>query len=122
MREVIQDVYSDGSYAVYGNIEKSKVCLVFEEYFNRKEIKKLINKDVPILYILLDLQKLLNIDMNLNKSSFIPINSNSVPTTIILLKSSVFEESQKIINDNCNKSIYELGKEIKKLKIKNKHN
>ena len=117
IREVIQDIYSDGSYALYGNIEKSKTCLVFEKYFNRDDIKEVISKNVPIMYILLDLQNLLKINMNLRESNFISVNDKYKPTTVILINNNVFIESKEIIDNNRNKSLYELGKEIKTLKL-----
>lgn len=104
VREIFIDMYLDGSYTIYGNENKSKECIVMENYFNKKDILNRINNGIPPLYILLELEKSF-------KKSNINIDLVNKFIMIVLIKKYVFENCQDILINNNNKSFIELANE-----------
>lgn len=101
VREIIEDVYLDGSFVVYGNFFKSKECQILEQYFNQDKIKQLIKKGGRPLDILLDL------DLPFKNPYIIPINDDKF-VMVVLIENNVFENTRNLLIENRNKSFAEL--------------
>ena len=108
VREIIQNIYSDGSSATYANQEKSLECLGLEKLLNDEKIKRKIKVGAPIIYILNDLKISVKRETLLNDTN-----------TVICVKPHVFENARDLMLKYSNTSFLDLCKELEKKK-KNK--
>lgn len=119
VREIAQDIYTDGSIANYSNKEKSEMCLKLEKLFNSPETKEQLRIGEPIREILTQ-----------SKISYVPANIidifskkrfSSQTGYVTSIDSELFEELKqmtktKISSFKMYSQIIKLQKETSKTK------
>lgn len=114
VREIVQDVYLDGTVCTYANEKKSEACKLLEEFFNSNEIKNKIELYVPLTY-LLEAEEIEN-----SRANIFSINHDNQLTTVILIQDQIFREKRRILLASSDMSFLELAqKNISKIKKRN---
>ncbi len=111
VREIIQDVYPDGSFVVYANAVRSDICQNLEQIFNEDKIKSAALTGISLIS-LFDGSK-----VKINRPNMIPIDNENQFVMVVLIKNQVFEDARQLLIDNSNKSFIELASD--KLYVKN---
>ena len=115
VREVIQNVCSDGSSVVYANKEKNRECEALEAYFNKVGIKSKLDQGAPLLYLFYGMK------LDYGRANFKSFNDNNQLSMVISVKEVVFEDAKKKLLDCKNKSFYDLQCELAEAKAKRKY-
>lgn len=105
VREIIHDVLYDGNIMIYSNLDKSRECKELENLFNEPVIKQVIDKGVPIFYLLTELKK------GVSRCSF---NNNF--NIVVCVKPNVFEESRTVLSKYRKKSFFEICRDLENQK------
>lgn len=108
VREVIQNVYLDGSYEMFANAYRSPECVAIEKYFNKNDIKNKVESGIS-LCLLFD-----EINLKSSRANIIPINRDNQFTMITLVNNLVFEDARELLIKNSSKSFVQLALENKK--------
>ena len=110
VREIIQDVYPDGSYVIYANAVRSGICQYLENSFNVGKVKK---------YALTGISLVSMIDggkAKVRRPNIIPINDNNQFDMVVLINNQVFEDVRELLLENRNKSFAQLAMENRYVK------
>ena len=103
VREIIQDVYLDGSYIIYANAVKSHNCQILEQKINEEKVKNAALTGISLVSMMAGSKA------RVRRPNIIPINNNNQFDMVVLINNQVFESAREILLKYKNKSFIELA-------------